>query len=183
MEQELQLYIDDNIRLITKCSGNDVQKQRQDILDLFDQDEVDVLIVYSFDNEVVVPVLEEVYDKGLPIITLDRKIDTDKYTCRIGFSNYDFGQQVARYANNQLKDTIQVIEILGEAGMLATVYRSQGFRDVVNSNPRFKIIDQFYGGWVDGVVKYKLDSILSSGRITSYNVCYTKLLRKTFFLL
>lgn len=53
------------------------------------------------------PVVEEAYRKGIPVILIDRKILSDKYTAYIGADNYEIGRAVGNY----------IAQACGEKGM------------------------------------------------------------------
>lgn len=43
------------------------------------------------------------YQKGIPVILVDRKILSDKYTAYIGADNYEIGRAVGNYITSSLK--------------------------------------------------------------------------------
>lgn len=49
------------------------------------------------------PIVEEAYQKGIPVILVDRKILSDKYTAYIGADNYEIGRAVGNYIASSLK--------------------------------------------------------------------------------
>ena len=62
------------------------------------------------------PVVEEAYQKGIPVILIDRKILSDKYTAYIGADNYEIGRAVGNYIASSLQGKGNVVELTGLGG-------------------------------------------------------------------
>lgn len=62
------------------------------------------------------PIVEEAYQKGIPVILVDRKILSDKYTAYIGADNYEIGRAVGNYIASSLKGKGNVVELTGLGG-------------------------------------------------------------------
>ncbi|MCG8701373.1 MAG: substrate-binding domain-containing protein [Bacteroidales bacterium] len=159
---ELNIYRTDNVSLITRDAGNDIEKQNSDIIDLYFTEKVDVLIVFPRHGKLHVPAIEQVYDKGLPVIILDRKVETDKFTSFIGHLNNDFGIEAGKYAVNQL-EAGTILEIKGAKGTSTTNGREEGFHSIINKHPQLNIEISFYSEWLDSIVEHKTDSLFREG--------------------
>lgn len=75
----------------------------------------------------ITPVVEEAYNRGIPVIVVDRKILSDKYTAYVGADNYEIGKAVGEYVANVLHGQGDVVEISGLVGSTPAVDRHQGF--------------------------------------------------------
>lgn len=58
---------------------------------------VDLLIISANEAAPMTPIVEEAYQRGIPVILVDRKILSDKYTAYIGADNYEIGRSVGNY--------------------------------------------------------------------------------------
>jgi len=62
-------------------AGEKAEKQISDIEDLMGK-KLDAIMVNPATSEALKPIMEEIYAKGVPSVTVDRWVDTDKVTCR-----------------------------------------------------------------------------------------------------
>ncbi|MCI5165218.1 MAG: LacI family transcriptional regulator [Candidatus Electrothrix sp. GM3_4] len=102
--------------------------------------QVDVLIVGTNDPEAVVPVITKAYHLGIPIIILDRGINSTAYTTFINSDNIKIGEIGAQYIAEQIKGkgTALLFEGLQKADV--TQLRSKGFLDVISRSKNIKVI-------------------------------------------
>lgn len=75
---------------------DDNQKQIEDIRYFIDKG-VDLLIVSPNQAAPITPIVEEVFDQQIPVIIVDRKILSEKYTAYVSADNYAIGQAVGNY--------------------------------------------------------------------------------------
>ncbi len=118
---------------------NDNMKQISDVEDLFSRG-IDLLIISPREAEPLTSVVGRVYRAGIPVVTLDRNITSDAYTCFIGASNSRIGEQAGRLMVSLLKEGCQVIEIEGILGATPTIDRSDGFHSVVDRYPAIQVV-------------------------------------------
>ena len=53
---------------------------------------MDLLIVAPNEAAAITPVVEKAYRQGIPVVVIDRKILSDKYTAFVGADNYEIGK-------------------------------------------------------------------------------------------
>ena len=53
------------------------------------------MIVAPNEAEPITPVVEEAYDRGIPVIVVGRRILSEKYTAYVGADNYEIGKAIA----------------------------------------------------------------------------------------
>jgi ribose transport system substrate-binding protein len=92
---------------------------------------VDLLIVGTNDAEAVVPVVSKAHHSGIPVIILDRGINSTDYTTFINSDNIKIGAIGAAYIAERLhgKGTVLLFEGLQKADV--TQLRSKGFMDKI----------------------------------------------------
>ena len=165
MLKELNLYQVENIKFIGRNANNQPQQQNDDIRDLVVDKHVDVLIVHPVNQQLVVPVIEQVYDMGIPVIIHDNRINSTKYSSTVEFSNIEFGYQAVQYMSNKLDAGSKIIEVTGEKSVEAVILRSKGFKEALDSFPRLTMLASVEGAWSDSLVQYRLDSLFRQGLI------------------
>lgn len=147
MEMQNEAALSQKIDLIILSSNDDTQKQIADIEYLTNQ-KVDLLILTPNEIDPITPVIEKVYERGIPVILVDRKINSDKYTAFIGADNYQIGAEVGRYATKLLDGKGNIAEIKGLSASSPAIERHRGFYDIIKDYPEMKIIFEGDGGWL-----------------------------------
>ena len=110
MKREITFFRDYNIELIVKDAGDNNEKQIADINDLVSKG-IDLLIVSPNEAEPLTPTVEKVYNKGIPVIIVDRKINSTEYTAFIGADNLAIGREAGYFAEELLKGRGNILEI------------------------------------------------------------------------
>ena len=91
-------------------------------------------------------------DAGIPVIVLDRNVNTDKYTQFIGGDNVVIGRAAGAYAVKLLggegKAAGNVVEIWGGLGTAPAHDRHNGFHALTDKEPGIKyLLDRQDGDW------------------------------------
>lgn len=71
---------------------------------------VDLLMISPNEAKPLTGIVEKAYDKGIPVIVIDRKILSDKYTCFIGANNELIGKEAGKYAAKLLKEKERLLK-------------------------------------------------------------------------
>lgn len=91
-------------------------------------------------------VLKEAKDAGIPVILTDRAVDSKDTSLYVTFLGSDFveeGRKAGQWLTEQYKDAaedINIVELQGTTGSAPANDRMQGFKEVISSNPKLKII-------------------------------------------
>lgn len=109
-------------------------------IEQFIADGVDLLIVGTNHADAVVPVVTKAYRMGIPVIILDRGINSLDYTTFINSDNIRIGEMGADYLAKRLngKGTVLLFEGLQEADV--TQLRSRGFLNKIAKYSEIKVI-------------------------------------------
>ncbi len=81
MLKEIGFHSAYDMEVIIKDAFNDNNQQILDIQELLDEG-IDILIVSPYEAEPLTAVVEEVYNLGIPVIVVDRRISSEKFTAR-----------------------------------------------------------------------------------------------------
>ena len=149
----------DGVAVEIRSAGDDNRKQAEDVRYFMDKG-VDLLIISANEAAPMTPVVEEAYQKGIPVILIDRKILSDKYTAYIGADNYEIGRAVGNYIASSLQGKGNVVELTGLGGSTPAMERHQGFMAAISNFPDIKLIDKADAAWESGPAEVEMDSML-----------------------
>ena len=143
-------------------------------------------IVYQVDVIAFVPivedgwdnVLQEAKDAGIPVIVVDRKIRANKslYAGFIGENGVEEGRRAARYLLNKCRDVksdINIFEITGTENSSIVEDRASGFREIINTDSKFKIIHSENGDFLRSRGREIGDMLLASNVLENGNTTNT----------
>lgn len=136
----------DGVSVEIRSAGDDNRKQAEDVHYFMDKG-VDLLIISANEAAPMTPIVEEAYQKGIPVIMVDRKILSDKYTAYIGADNYEIGRAVGNYIVSRLNGKGNVVELTGLSGSTPAMERHQGFMAAISHFPDIKLIDKADAAW------------------------------------
>ena len=149
----------DGVSVEIRSAGDDNRRQAEDIHYFIDKG-VDLLIISANEAAPMTPIVEEAYQKGIPVVLVDRKILSDKYTAYIGADNYEIGRAVGNYIASSLKGKGNVVELTGLGGSTPAMERHQGFMAAISNFPDVKLIDKADAAWERGPAEVEMDSML-----------------------
>ena len=147
------------VNLTIRDANNNVDKQIEDI-ERFISNRVDVIIVSPIESKPLTAVVEKSIKAGIPVLIVDRKIDSENYTAYLGADNIEIGRIAARYIISHSKGSGKIIEITGANGSSPAYERSLGFEQIINENKRYKVESTIHGDWEGESVKAPLKAIL-----------------------
>jgi len=128
-----------NVKLILHDAQNSSSKQINDVEDLLAKG-VDALVLLPHEGGPLTPVCAKVKQKGIPLINLDREINSDDYYMWIGGDNEGIGRAAGEYFAQRLEGKGVVVEIQGIAGISVTTLRSRGFHKVIEKHPGIQVV-------------------------------------------
>jgi len=108
-EVQRELIFHDDIELLFRDAGGNNKRQIQQIQELIDAG-VELLIVSPNESEPLIPILSKAHDQGLPIILVDRKINSEVYTAFVGGNNHHIGREAAHYIAKLIGGKGRVLE-------------------------------------------------------------------------
>ena len=157
MKKELSFYPDVRFRMKDARYSSALQKQQiQELL----REGIDLLIVSANESEPATPVIEEVYNRGIPVVILDRRISSQLFTAYVGGNNVEVGRTAGRYAATLLGQRGRVLEILGAPGSSPAVDRHRGFADALAAYPGLQLVAQVNSNWERPSVLERLPVVL-----------------------
>lgn len=149
-----------DVKVDIRSANDDNQRQIADIEHFIEQN-VDLIVVSPNEADAITPVVEKAYSKGIPIVLVDRKINSNKYTAYIGADNYKMGRQIGTYIASRLQGKGNVVELTGLRGSTPARDRHHGLLDALANFPNIHIVATADAGWFQNSAEQAFDSILS----------------------
>ena len=131
-------------------------------IDKFINDKIDILIVGTNDADAVVPVIKKAYDKGIPVIILDRGISGDDYTTFINSDNVKIGTIAAKYIAKHINKEGLVLMFEGLQKADVTQLRSRGFLSEIKKYKNIKVIKRT-GNYLRRDTILEMEKLLADG--------------------
>jgi ribose transport system substrate-binding protein len=129
-----------DVELVLTDGLNSSEKQMADIETLIRR-KVDVIVMLPHSGKALTPAAKKIYDAGIPLVVLDRKIESEYFYTYIGGDNFGIGQAAARYIGKKLNGSGNVVEVMGLAGISVTTERHQGFIQTLKAEfPKIKLL-------------------------------------------
>ncbi|GAA1591392.1 substrate-binding domain-containing protein [Kribbella hippodromi] len=143
-------------------AAQDNAKQVADVENYITQ-QIDLLIISPNEAKPLTAVVKKAYDKGIPVIVLDRKVEGDAYTGFIGGDNVQIGREAGKYiAEKLLPQGGNVVELKGLAGATPQAERHEGFVEGIKGNPKVKVIASASGDWLREKGQAQMDALLKA---------------------
>ena len=149
-----------NLKVEIRTVEDNNQEQIKDIEEFIAND-VNLIVVSPNEAKAITPVVEKAYDLGIPVVLVDRKITSDKYTAFVGGDNYLMGKQIGTYIANRLNGKGKIVELTGLKGSTPALERHNGMNEVLKEYPSIEIIATTDAAWLKNKAETKFDSILS----------------------
>ncbi|MGI8992920.1 MAG: ABC transporter substrate-binding protein [Nocardioidaceae bacterium] len=137
-------------KLLVTNANAELPKQISDIQDMLNQG-AEFLIVAPVNSDGLDPALNAAKDKGVPVLTIDRKVTNQPCSDYIAFLGSDFKEQGKRAADALAAATgekAKVAILLGSSGNNVTDDRTSGFKDQVSAKyPDIEIVAEQTGNF------------------------------------
>ena len=127
------------VEVIYVDAQNDSSKQVAAVEGFVSQ-KVNGILISPMTTDSIVPAIEEAVKAGIPVVTVDRKANTDKVLVHVGADNVEGGRAAARYIVKMLNGKGNIIELEGTPGASPAIDRKKGFDEVIAQNPGMKIL-------------------------------------------
>ncbi len=138
------------LKVVFADAAQNNSKQVADVENFLTQG-VDLLLISPNEAAPLTDVVAKVFDKGVPVILLDRKVNGPRFTMHIGADNVDIGKRAGKFAvawcKANSRKAPRVLEIRGLEGTSGTRERGDGFRAGIAGSP-LKIIASQNADWL-----------------------------------
>lgn len=146
-----KLYITD--------AGHDDAKQVADIQDLVTRG-IDLLLVSANTAQALDPVVTRVMRQGIPVVMVDRRIESDNFVTFVTASDAMTGRIFAQWITEKLDYEGKVVMLAGQSGSSPSEIRVKTAMQVFNQYPGIEILETVYGDWSPVKAKQVMASML-----------------------
>lgn len=137
----------------------DANKQASDIEELIAK-KVSAVVMLPIEVDAMTAIARKLKAANIPLIVVDREINTSEFTALVKGDNLGIGTNAARYIGGTLKGSGSVVEIIGVPASVTT-QRAQGFRQELSKlYPDIKIIASQAGDFQQDKSKTVMQDIL-----------------------
>ncbi len=128
------------------------------------QGDVDAIILAPVISTGWDDVLQEAADAGVPVVIVDRNVDSDPslFVTRVSSDFVNEGRLAAAWLVQATSGDCNIVELYGTVGSAAAEDRNTGFVDVISLFSNMEIIRSVTGDFVRTNGKQVMESILSS---------------------
>ena len=158
-EMKREASFNPGVEIKIKTAYDSNQQQIRDI-ESFIADRVDLIIVSPNEAIPLTPVIEKALQDGIPVVLVDRKTGSGKYTAFVGADNFQIGKEVGVYIANLLSGAGNIAEIRGLKGSTPDFERHRGFMNVIGKYPGIHVVYQADGGWLRKQAKQEMNTAL-----------------------
>jgi ribose transport system substrate-binding protein len=152
-----------NIKVVFKDAQNDSLRQRTQVEELVAQ-KIDVLIISPKETAPLTKPVAEAYDKGIPVIVLDRRVDGDKFTTFIGADNKKIGRAAGAWIQKTLGGKGRIVELKGLMTSSPGQDRHSGFREglAADQHPDLQVVFEADMQWLEPNARKEMSSALTA---------------------
>lgn len=137
-----------NLKLLPITDAHQSSATQVSQVQNFISQKVDVLIVSPNEPAPLTAAVTQACNQKIPVIILDRSVNTDCYSSFIGGDNVVAGKQAGELAAKELPNGGNVVELQGILSDQPQIDRDKGFREGIASNPKIKIIAHREAKWL-----------------------------------
>jgi ribose transport system substrate-binding protein len=148
-ELDAELKSHSNVQVLKQDAQNNSSTQRNQVENLLTQG-MDALMISPIESGPLTPEVSKVFKKGIPVILLDRGIDSGDYTTLVGGDNKLIGQKAGEFVAKSFPAGAKIIEIAGIPDATATKERAEGFRAGIKDLAKYKIVASQPGDYQRG---------------------------------
>ncbi len=147
------------IKVIFKDAQNDNLRQRAHIEE-FIRSGVSLILVSPKEAAPLTIPVRDAYQKGIPVIVLDRRVLGDQYTCFIGADNRKIGRAAGKWIANLLGGKGKVVELEGLMTSTPGQDRHAGFREGIKGS-QIDVIFEADMKWLEPNARKEMESALA----------------------
>jgi ribose transport system substrate-binding protein len=147
------------LTVIFKDAQNDTLKQSAQ-MEEFISSGVDLIIISPKEAVPLTPVVAQAYQKGIPVLVLDRRVSGDQYTCFIGADNKKIGKAAGKWIVNILGGKGKIVELKGLMTSTPGQDRHSGFMEGIKGS-QIEIIFDADMKWLEPQARKEMESALS----------------------
>jgi ribose transport system substrate-binding protein len=152
------------ITLAVSVGQDDTQQQVADVESFLSQG-IDLLIISPKEAAPLTDIVKKVYQSGIPVIVLDRKILGDTFTCFIGADNFLIGKEAGKCIVDLLGGKGNIVELKGNMSSTPGQDRHKGFREAIKAHLEsgdLAVVHEADCDWKEDKARVEMEAALSA---------------------
>ena len=152
-----------NLRVIFKDAQNSSLAQRAQVEEFVEQG-VDLIIISPKEAAPLTRPVAEAYQRGIPVIVLDREVQGDQFTTFIGADNVLIGREAGRWIRETLGGEGKIVELKGLMTSTPGQDRNEGFLQglELDQHPGLEIVFTGEMQWLEPIARREMESALTT---------------------
>lgn len=149
------------LKMVWKDAQNDSLRQRAQVEELVAQG-IDLLVISPKEAAPLTKPVAEAFQKGIPVIVLDRAVEGDQFTAFIGADNRKIGREAGRFIAKKLGGHGKIVELQGLMTSTPGRDRHDGFVEGLGQEPDVKVVFTADMQWLEPNARKEMDSALTT---------------------
>lgn len=141
---------------------NDNAKQLTDIVRALASG-ADALMLNPTNSETVTPGIEAAVQRGIPVITVDRKAASSLVLSHVAPDNIEGGRQAAKLMARYLGGVGCIVELEGRPGTSAAHERGRGFNEIIDNIGGLEVVERLTANFDRKQAKSAMTSFIGKG--------------------
>ena len=125
---------------------------------------VDLIIISPKEAAPLTRPVAEAYQKGVPVIVLDRKVQGEEYSTFIGADNVRIGREAGAWIRQMVGEQARIVELKGLMTSTPGQDRNQGFLEglAMDQNPGLELVFSGEMQWLEPNARREMESALAT---------------------
>jgi len=152
-----------NLRVIFKDAQNNALTQRAQVEEFVEQG-VDLIIISPKEAAPLTRPVAEAYQRGIPVIVLDREVQGEEFTTFIGADNVRIGREAGAWIREMLGNGGKIVELKGLMTSTPGQDRNRGFLEglALDENPELELVFSGEMQWLEPNARREMESALAT---------------------
>ena len=135
------------MEIVFADAQQDNAKQVADV-ESFLRQGINLLMISPNEAKPLTAIVRRAYERGIPVIVIDRGVEGDSYTVFIGADNRLIGREAGKLIGDLLGGKGDIVEIKGLPGSPPARDRSEGMHDALAAFPNIRIVHDPVANWL-----------------------------------
>lgn len=127
------------ISLIETDGQNQSTKQTADVEAAIIQG-VDGIVISPLDSVAMAPAVQQAVDSGIPVVTIDRRVDGVEVLAHVGADNVIGGEAQANLIVELFPDGARIVNLQGQPGSSPAIDRNQGVHNILDGMDNYEFV-------------------------------------------
>ena len=101
---------------------------------------VDGLVISPLDSVAMAPAVQAAVDAGVPVITIDRRVDGVEVLGHVGADNVKGGEAQANLIVERFPDGAKIVNLQGQPGASPAIDRNKGLHNILDGNAKYEFV-------------------------------------------